>query len=117
MLTVKKIKRKRRHQRVRGKIAGTAHRPRLFVFKSNNHIYATIINDASGVTLASVSDKSVKNKVSSNNIEMSKLVGEEIAKVAIKAGYSSVVFDRGGYKYHGKVKALAESARSAGLKF
>ena len=117
MLTVKKTKRKRRHQRIRGKIVGTADRPRLFVFKSNNHIYATIIDDASGSTLASASDKSVKNKVSGNNTQTSKLVGEEIAKVAIKAGYSSVVFDRGGYKYHGKVKALAESARSAGLKF
>ena len=107
----------RRHARVRAKISGTTECPRLCVFRSNKGIYAQIIDDTVGKTLAAAStlDKEVKTKAS--NIEAAKEVGELIAKRAKKAGIENVVFDRGGYIYHGKVKALAESAREAGLKF
>jgi len=106
-----------RHQRVRTKISGTAECPRLCVFRSNKGIYAQVIDDVAAKTLvaASTLDKEVKTKAS--NIEAAKEVGDLIAKRAIKAGIKSVVFDRGGYIYHGKVKALAEAARSAGLEF
>ena len=107
----------RRHIRVRNKISGTTECPRLCVFRSNKGVYAQIIDDTVGKTLAAAStlDKEVKTKAS--NIEAAKEVGELIAKRAIKAGIENVVFDRGGYIYHGKVKALAEAAREAGLKF
>lgn len=106
-----------RHERVRAKISGTPERPRLSVFRSNKGIYAQIIDDVAGNTLvaASTLDKEVKTKAS--NIEAAKEVGELVAKRAIKAGIKVVVFDRGGYIYHGKVKALAEAAREAGLEF
>ena len=106
-----------RHKRVRTKISGTAKCPRLCVFRSNKGIYAQIIDDVVAKTLvaASTLDKEVKTKAS--NIEAAKEVGDLIAKRAIKAGVKTVVFDRGGYIYHGKVKALAEAAREAGLEF
>ena len=107
----------RRHVRVRRKISGTTECPRLCVFRSNKGIYAQIIDDTVGKTLAQAStlDKEVKTKAS--NVESAKEVGTLIAKRAAKAGIENVVFDRGGYIYHGKVKALAEAAREAGLKF
>ena len=113
----KSISRERRHARVRTKISGTAECPRLCVYRSNTGIYAQIIDDVKGNTLAAAStlDKEVKTKAS--NIESAKEVGALIAKRASKAGIKAVVFDRGGYQYHGKVKALAEAAREGGLEF
>lgn len=106
-----------RHARVRKKISGTPERPRLSVYKSLKGIYAQIIDDVNGKTLAAAStlDKEVKTKAS--NIEAAKEVGALIAKKAAKAGIKTIVFDRGGYQYHGKVKALAEAAREGGLEF
>ena len=113
----KSIARVRRHERVRTKISGTADCPRLCVFRSNKNISVQVIDDIAGKTLvaASTLDKEVKTKAS--NIESAKEVGELVAKRAIKAGIKNVVFDRGGYIYHGKIKALAEAAREAGLEF
>jgi len=112
----KNQERMRRHRRVRRKISGTNDRPRLNVFRSNANIHAQIIDDISGKTL--VSANSVEMKIANGgNVEAAKLVGEEIAKRAKKAKIELVVFDRGGYIYHGRVKALAEAAREAGLKF
>lgn len=106
----------RRHARVRTKISGTAQRPRLNVFRSSKHIYAQIIDDIAGVTLcaASTMDKDFENY--GGNAEAAKAVGEKIAKIALEKGITEVVFDRGGYIYHGRVKALAEGAREGGLK-
>ena len=111
------VARERRHKRVRTKISGTPECPRLNVYRSNTGIYAQIIDDVAAKTLvaASTLDKEVKTKAS--NIEAAKEVGDLIAKRAIKAGIKTVVFDRGGYIYHGKIKALAEAAREAGLEF
>ena len=111
------VSRELRHKRVRTKISGTSDRPRLSVFRSNKGIYVQVIDDVAAKTLVSAStlDKEVKTKAS--NIEAAKEVGELVAKRAIKAGIKTVVFDRGGYIYHGKVKALAEAAREAGLEF
>lgn len=111
------VGRELRHKRVRTKISGTAECPRLCVFRSNKGIYVQIIDDVAAKTLvaASTLDKEVKTKAS--NVEAAKEVGELIGKRAIKAGIKTVVFDRGGYIYHGKVKALAEAAREAGLEF
>ena len=113
----KNANRLQRHKRVRRKITGTTQRPRLCVFRSANNIYAQIIDDVNGKTLASAStlDKEVKTKAS--NIEAAKEVGALVAKRAAKAGIKTIVFDRGGYQYHGKVKALAEAAREGGLEF
>ena len=107
--------RKRRHARIRKVVNGTAEAPRLNVFRSNTHIFAQVIDDTKGVTLASAS--SVDMKLKSNNIEACTKVGTEIAKRAKKAGITKVVFDRGGYQYHGRVKALADAARAEGLEF
>lgn len=106
-----------RHKRVRGKISGTSECPRLNVFRSTNNIYAQLIDDVKGVTLASAStlDKEIEGK--GGNKEAAKKVGELIAKRAADKGISQVVFDRGGYIYHGRVKELAEGARQGGLKF
>ena len=106
-----------RHLRVRKKISGTPECPRLCVYKSNTGVYAQIIDDVNGKTLvaASTLDKEVKTKAS--NIEAAKEVGALVAKRATKAGIKTIVFDRGGYQYHGKVKALAEAAREGGLEF
>lgn len=110
--------RKKRHARVRAKLSGTEARPRLNVFRSNKHIYAQLIDDVNGVTLASAStlDKEL-NLESTGNIEAAQKVGELVAKRAVEKGIKSVVFDRGGYLYHGRVKALAEAARENGLEF
>lgn len=110
----------RRHRRVRGKVSGTAQRPRLCVTRTNAHIYAQIIDDVSGRTLvaASSNDRELKGSLASgSNVEAAKAVGEAIGRRALEAGISEVVFDRGGRLYHGRVKALADGARSAGLKF
>ena len=114
----KKALRAKRHLRVRKKISGTPERPRLSVYRSEKNIYAQIIDDVNSVTLVSASslDKTVDVKVGGNK-EAAKLVGELIAKKALEKGISEVVFDRGGYVYHGRVQALAEAAREAGLKF
>ena len=109
------LQRKRRHDRLRKKISGTSQKPRLNVFKSNKAIYIQFIDDVTGKTLASASSKDVK--ADNNNIETCKKVGELAAKNAQGAGISEVVFDRGGYAYHGKIKALADACREAGLKF
>ena len=104
------------HRRIRKKVAGTAERPRLAIYRSLNHIYAQVIDDERGRTLASASttEKDVRGG-SGGNIEAAERVGRAIAERAISAGISSVVFDRGGYVYHGRVKALTDAAREAGL--
>lgn len=106
----------RRHKRVRTKISGTAERPRLCVFRSNANIAVQVIDDVKGVTLVSASSVEMK-LANGGNVEAAKAVGAEVAARALKANISSVVFDRGGYLYHGRVKALADSAREAGLNF
>ena len=115
--TDRKAERTRRHIRVRTKISGTAERPRLCIYKSNNNLFAQIIDDVAGVTLVSAStlDKTVKTKHS--NVEAAKEVGTLIAKKAAEKKIKTVVFDRSGYIYHGVVKQFAESAREAGLEF
>ena len=115
--TDRKLERTRRHARVRTKVSGTAERPRLCVFRSNSHLYAQIIDDVAGITLvaASTLDKEVKTKKS--NIEAAKEVGALIAKRAAAKNIKTVVYDRGGYIFHGVVKALAEAAREGGLEF
>ncbi|OGZ61586.1 MAG: 50S ribosomal protein L18 [Candidatus Spechtbacteria bacterium RIFCSPLOWO2_02_FULL_38_8] len=110
-------KRKIIHKRVRARVIGKPKQPRLFVFKSNNHIYAGIADDTVGKIIFSVSDKSLNKIKDKKGMEVAKIVGEELAKKAIEAGYKNVIFDRGGYKYHGKIKALADGARAAGLNF
>jgi len=122
MLKVKGVRaaRVRRHVRVRQKVSGTASRPRLSVFRSLNHIYAQVVDDDLGQTIAAASslDKDLKAKVDGKNkTEVAKLVGQLVAERATKKGITMAVFDRGGYKYHGRVKALAEAAREAGLAF
>ena len=107
----------RRHKRVRGKISGTAARPRLNVFRSNTNIYAQIIDDENGVTLLSASTLDKEFNGYGGNCEAAKAVGAMIAKKAAEKGITEVVFDRGGYVYHGRVMALAEAAREGGLKF
>ena len=115
--TNRKLERERRHKRVRTKISGTSECPRLCVFRSNTNVYAQIIDDTKGVTLvqASTLDKEVKTKHS--NKEAAKEVGTLVAKRALEKNIKTVVYDRGGYIYHGVVKELAEAAREAGLKF
>jgi len=109
--------RKKRHKRVRGKIAGTPERPRLNVFRSGKHIYAQIIDDTKGVTLCAASSLEKSFKGSGSNKEGAQKVGKQVAERAVKSGIENVVFDRGGYIYHGRVKELAEAAREGGLKF
>lgn len=110
--------RKKRHARVRAKLSGTAERPRLNIYRSNKNIYAQLIDDANGVTLASAStlDKELSLE-STGNAEAAQKVGELIAKRAVEKGIKEVVFDRGGYLYHGRIKALADAARENGLQF
>ena len=110
----KNAQRARRHVRVRGKISGTPERPRLNVFSSNANIYAQIIDDVNGVTLVSASSLDLDN---GGNAEAAKKVGEVLAQRAKDKGITNVVFDRGGYIYHGRVQALAEGAREGGLEF
>lgn len=109
-----------KHRRVRNRFQGTAERPRLAVFRSNNHMYAQIIDDTVGNTLCSAStlDKDIKAEATkTNNVEAAALVGTAVAKKALEKGITTVVFDRGGFVYEGKVKALADAAREAGLQF
>lgn len=106
----------KRHNRVRGKISGTAERPRLSVFRSENNIYVQLIDDVAGKTLAAASSNE-KGFEGGGNCEAAKKVGAAIAERALKKGIEEVVFDRGGYIYHGRVMALAEGAREGGLKF
>lgn len=112
--------RQKRHTRVRGKVSGTAERPRLSVYRSTNHIYAQLIDDVKGVTLVSCSTMA-KDMVAlvkeMTKVEAAKCIGENVAKKAMAAGINEVVFDRGGYLYTGRVKSLADGAREAGLKF
>ena len=107
--------REKRKRRIRGKIQGTAERPRLSVFRSNKHIYAQLIDDEEGETLFAFSDFDLKSSGSSKEIAFE--VGKNLAKAALKKDIKRIVFDRGGYKYHGCVKALAEGARDGGLAF
>lgn len=109
--------RQKRHLRVRNHIFGTAERPRLNVFRSLSNIYAQVIDDVNGVTLVSASTKDKDFQNYGGNVEAAKAIGEAVAKRAIEKGITEVVFDRGGYVYHGRVAALAEAAREAGLKF
>ncbi len=112
--------RQRRHVRVRRKVSGTPECPRLNVFRSLSHIYAQIIDDTTGKTLVSAStmEAEVKGEVKfGGNIEAAKAIGKRIAEKAIDAGIKDVVFDRGGYPYHGRIQALADAAREAGLNF
>ena len=109
------IARKRRQQRVRKQLAGTSERPRLNVFRSLNNIYVQVIDDNNGTTLMSASSLDVDAKGSKT--EQAKAVGKLVAERVLDAGIKEVVFDRGGFKYHGRVKALAEASREAGLKF
>lgn len=107
----------KRHRRVRKNISGTAERPRLNVFRSSNHIYAQIIDDTKGATLVAASSLDKAFEGYGGNIEGAKAVGKLIAEKAVAAGIKQVVFDRGGYVYHGRVAALAEGAREGGLEF
>jgi large subunit ribosomal protein L18 len=110
----------RRHKRVRARISGTARRPRLNVYRSLGHIYAQVIDDTAGHTLVSAStvDRELRAQVEGKDkTEAAKLVGELVAKRAQEVGVKEVVFDRGGFKYHGRIKALADAAREAGLVF
>jgi large subunit ribosomal protein L18 len=116
----KKNARIKRHNRVKKRVSGTSERPRLCVFKSLNHTYAQIVDDVSGTTVLTVSTLSpdIREKIKNGgNIEAAKAVGESVGKKALEKSISKVVFDRGGYPYHGRVKALAEAAREAGLMF
>ena len=115
-----RVARHRRHTRVRAKVVGTSSRPRLCVFRSLNHIYAQVIDDSRGHTLTSASTHNPEIKGEADGkrkTAKAELVGSLIAKRTLSGGISQVVFDRGGYKYHGRVKALAEAARQEGLKF
>jgi large subunit ribosomal protein L18 len=112
----RRVARDRRHGRVRKKVRGTASRPRLAVFRSNKYIYAQVIDDVEGVTVAQASSQE-KAAGGSLSVETAAKVGELVATRAKDAGVDSVVFDRGGYRFHGRVKALADAARKAGLKF
>ena len=112
-----KAKRERRHYRLRFKIKGTPERPRLCVFRSEKHIYAQVIDDVAGKTLAAAASNEKGFEGVGSNQEAAKKVGQMVAERAVKAGIETVVFDRGGYVYHGRVAALAEGAREGGLKF
>jgi large subunit ribosomal protein L18 len=109
--------RERRHRRVRGKIRGTAERPRLAVFRSNRGIFAQLVDDDAGKTLAAASWVGLPKSFSGGKTEQAAEVGKHLAEAAKKAGIDNVVFDRGGYLYHGRVKALAEGVREGGLSF
>ncbi len=124
----KKMKKDARHKRIRAKVQGTVDIPRLAVFRSSKHIYAQLIDDVLGKTLLSASDKEIKSSASKKSdkgdknengrkISVAKEVGILVGKKAKKAGIEEIVFDRGGFKYHGRVKAVAEGAREGGLKF
>ena len=110
----------KKHMRVRNRLSGTAERPRLAVFRSNNHMYAQIIDDTVGNTLvaASTAEKAVKDELEkTNDVDAAAYVGKVIAERALEKGIKAVIFDRGGFVYHGKIQALADAAREAGLEF
>jgi large subunit ribosomal protein L18 len=109
--------RKRIHKRIRRKLSGTVERPRLAVFRSVAHIYAQVIDDVAGTTLVSASSVDKGAKTDGGNVAAAKTIGKLVAERAREKGIKSVVFDRGGYQYHGRVKALADAARAAGLEF
>ena len=116
----RKTARQKRHYRLRSRLSGTPQKPRLAVFRSNKHMYAQVINDVDGKTLcaASTVDKAVASGLAStSNVDAAKAVGTAVAQKAVKSGISTVVFDRGGFLFHGRVKALADAAREAGLQF
>jgi large subunit ribosomal protein L18 len=115
MATKKELRRTRVKKGIRGRIKGTTQKPRLSVFRSNKAIYAQIIDDINGKTLVSASSRAITEKFC--KVELSTLVGKEIAQKAIASGISEVVFDRNGYLYHGRIKSLADGAREGGLKF
>ena len=112
----KQFKRQRRHKRVRSKIKGTSKVPRLCVFRSSKHIYGQLIDDEKGKTLLTVKDTEIKKKLK-GKIELAKEVGKLLAQKAVDKKYKKVIFDRAGYKYHGRIRALADGAREGGLKF
>jgi len=116
-MSIKQEKRIRRHKKIRKSVHGTKARPRLFVFRSNQHVYAQIIDDESAKILASASDKELKPRKGDKKSDIAKQVGKLIAQKAAEAKINSVVFDRGGFIFHGRVKSLAEGAREGGLKF
>ena len=110
----------KKHMKIRNRFSGTAERPRLAVFRSNNHVYAQVIDDVAGKTLVSAStlEKDIKAELkNTDDTDAATKIGEVVAKRALEKGIKAVVFDRGGYIYHGKVKALADAAREAGLEF
>ena len=113
----KREARERRHRRIRGKVAGTAERPRLAVFRSNRGIFAQLVDDASGRTVAAASWLTLAKAFEGSKSEQAAEVGKALAKAAKAAGVETCVFDRGGYLYHGRVKALADGAREGGLRF
>ena len=112
-----RAQRQKRHKRVRSKISGTQERPRLNVFRSEKHIYAQVIDDTKGVTLCSASSVEKNFDGRGSNKEAARKVGKSVAERAVAKGIENVVFDRGGYIYHGRIKELAEAARESGLKF
>ena len=118
---IKKIEKKeirnRIHRRIRRKLSGTAERPRLAVFRSVAHIYAQVIDDVKGTTLVSASSVDKGGKTNGGNVSAAKAIGKLVAERAKEKGIKAVVFDRGGYQYHGRIKALADAAREAGLEF
>lgn len=120
MALIKREKRKRRHKRIRAKVSGTSEVPRLYIFKSAKHIYCQLINDEKGQTILNASDleiKKAKKSKADKKTAIAKEVGKLIAEKALKQKIGKIVFDRGGFIYHGRVKALAEGAREGGLKF
>ena len=117
MAVDKLARRKKIRSRIRGKISGTAARPRLSAFRSNKEIYVQLIDDTTGTTLAAASSRDKDFSRTGNKVEQSKTVGQTIARMAIEKGITDAVFDRGGFLYHGRIKALAEGAREGGLKF
>ena len=116
-ITARDETRRRIHERIRHKVRGTAERPRLAVFRSLKHIYVQVIDDAAGRTLAAASSGGKSGRASGGNLQGAKEIGKLIAERAKEKGIQKVVFDRGGYLYHGRVKALADAAREAGLEF
>jgi large subunit ribosomal protein L18 len=117
MATTKTSRREKIKKSIRKKISGSSEAPRLSVFRSNKEIYAQIIDDGRGITLASASSAKLPEVGTLNKVDSAKLVGKALAESALKAGIDKVVFDRNGYLYHGRVKSLAEGAREGGLKF
>lgn len=115
-MTIKQEKRIKRHRRIRAKISGTPLRPRLSVFRTPRHIYAQLIDDQKRKTLLSVKSRDLKVKKTGGKTQLAFAVGEAVAEKAIKSGIETVVFDRGGYLFHGRVKAVAEGAKKGGLK-